>query len=309
MTITVPATFAAHAARTFGPGGAAWCDGLPGVVDEFTSRWELSIDLPPGAEPWYGMCALVVPVRTAGDPAVLKISWPDEETAHEHLALATWAGHGAVRLLAADPPRRVLLLERLEGDVDLRSVPIDEAVVTLARLLRQLTVPGPAEIDTVTALADRWAESMPRRWEAAGRPCDKRLIDEAVGILRELGPEAGSVMVHTDLHFENVLAAPPEVAHERGRWLAIDPKPMAGEPEFGVLPTLWNRLEDLDGSDERAAVHRRLKLFAEVAGLDAERARAWSLARIVENVIWGAEIGMVESYHRPAWLAEVLFTD
>ena len=45
---------------------------------------------------------------------MLKVAWADDETEHEHLALQRWGGHGAVRLLRADPHRRALLLERVE---------------------------------------------------------------------------------------------------------------------------------------------------------------------------------------------------
>src|SRR5690606_1654359 len=110
--ITVPAGFRDSALATFGTAGAEFCKTLPAVVDEYAARWSLTLDLPAGAEPWYGMCGIVVPVRTpAGEAAVLKISWADEETEHEHTALAAWSGNGAVRLLAADGARRVLLLE------------------------------------------------------------------------------------------------------------------------------------------------------------------------------------------------------
>lgn len=65
-------------------------------------------------------------------PAVLKVSWADRETEHEHTALAAWGGTGAVCLLAADGPRRVILMERLDPSRSLGFEPIDEAVDTLA---------------------------------------------------------------------------------------------------------------------------------------------------------------------------------
>jgi streptomycin 6-kinase len=87
---------------------------------------------------------------------------------------------------------------------------------------------------------------------------------------------------------------------------SLDPKPMAGGLEFGALPTLWNRLDELDPADQRAALLRRTAQFCEVAGLDIDRVRAWSVARAVETVVWNAEIGMIEETHRPVWIAETL---
>ena len=44
-------------------------------------------------------------------------------------------------------------------------------------------------------------------------------------------------LLHTDLHYANVLGA------YRSPWLAIDPKPMAGDVAFEVAPALWNRAD------------------------------------------------------------------
>ena len=50
-------------------------------------------------------------------------------------------------------------------------------------------------------------------------------------LARELaGTQGELVLVHQDLHGENVLAA------EREPWLVIDPKPLAAEREFAVAP-------------------------------------------------------------------------
>ncbi|WP_089008091.1 aminoglycoside phosphotransferase family protein [Micromonospora viridifaciens] len=47
-----------------------------------------------------------------GTPAVLKLQYPDADSGQEATALAHWAGAGAIRLLADDPSRRALLVER-----------------------------------------------------------------------------------------------------------------------------------------------------------------------------------------------------
>jgi streptomycin 6-kinase len=305
--VIVPKNFVDSARRMFGPQGSAWCARLPEIVAEFVETWHLTVDLRDHEECWYGMCGIVVPVRTADDePAVLKVSWADKETEHEHTALAAWGGNGAVRLFAADGPRRVILMERLDPDRSLGDEPIDEAVDTLARLLRRLAVPAPPEIETVADLASRWVDELPHRWVAAGPDASRRLLDAAMDTARNLGPKSGRMLIHTDLHFQNVLAARADANADRGRWLAIDPKPMAGDLEFGALPTLWNRLEELDSADQRAALLRRTTHFSEAAGLDIDRVRAWSVARAVETVIWNAEIGMIQEIHRPVWIAETL---
>lgn len=303
----VPKDFIDSSGLTFGPPGLEWCARLPDIVAEFVETWCLEIDLQDDEECWYGMCGIVVPVRTADDEtAVLKVSWADRENEHEHTALAAWGGNGAVRLLAADGPRRVILMERLDPTRSLGLEPIDEAVETLARLLHRLAIHAPQEIETVTDLAARWVDELPHRWAAAGPDAPRRLLDAAMDAGRNLGPQSGRMLIHTDLHFENVLSAGQDAAADRGGWLAIDPKPIAGDLEFGALPTLWNRLDELDAADQRAALLRRTVQFCEAAGLDIDRVRAWSVARAVETVVWNAEIGMIEEIHRPVWIAETL---
>jgi streptomycin 6-kinase len=75
-------------------------------------------------------------------------------------------------------------------------------------------------------------------------------------------------LVHADFHHHNLLR------HGR-RWIAIDPKPIVGEPEFDVPAFLWN---PLGTSSSRARTERRIRAFAD-AGLDEEKIRAWAIVR------------------------------
>lgn len=320
--VELPEGLRRNATLAFGGRGAEWFDALPQQVDEFVQRWNLRVDLPPGRRPWHGMCGLVLPVLSADEqPAVLKLSPADPENEHEHTALRTWDGDGAVRLLAADGPRRTLLLERLDGDHDLHRLPVDAATIELGRLLVRLAVPAPSVFTRIAVEAPRWVEEWPRRWRELAITAPATLLEQAVAAARDLGPgEPGpgadgsgadgsgdaDALVHTDLHYENALAAGPYTDPRRGAWLAIDPKPLAGDPAFGITPLLWNRLDDLGPVDREAGLRRRLALACEAAGLDVERARRWSVAREVQNLIWYAEDGSPDDYARSLWVATTL---
>jgi streptomycin 6-kinase len=143
-------------------------------------------------------------------------------------------------------------------------------------LLRRLTVPAPPLVRTLRAEAVRLTGKLPAEWARLGRPLPKRLLDAAVVGCRELGPDAGSRLVNQDLHYQNVLAG------TREPWLVIDPQPIAGDPEYGVIPLLWNRFEE-------STVEKRFAAVTE--GLDTDRARAWTLVRAVENWLWAVESG------------------
>jgi streptomycin 6-kinase len=76
------------------------------------------------------------------------------------------------------------------------------------------------------------------------------------------------VVVHADFHHHNILKRDDE-------WVAIDPKPFVGEPEFDVISFLANPLGLLPS---RALIERRITAFAD-AGLDGDRIRQWSIVR------------------------------
>ena len=277
----LPATFAAYAAR--GDAFAEFLARLPGVVEALVGEWRLAVDLPPGAEPTHGSGALVVPVRTAGGrPAVLKVGFPHPEAEQEHLALRHWDGRGAVRLLRADPRRHALLLERLHRE-DLGALWDVEACEVVAGLYASLHVPAPPSVRRLAPYAENWAGrllALPR-----DAPLPRRLVEQAAGLARDLAAtpvDGGDRMLHTDLHGANVLAA------DREPWLAIDPKPLAGDPHHEVAPMLWNRWDELVAADRslREGVRLRFHTLVDAAGLDEARARDWTLVRVVVNAMW-----------------------
>jgi streptomycin 6-kinase len=109
-------------------------------------------------------------------------------------------------------------------------------------------------------------------WAKTGRPFEEALVDAAEDAFEELVPTQGEqVLLHQDLHGGNVLAA------EREPWLAIDPKPLAGEREFGLAPII--RSFEL-GHGKREVLHRLDFLTAEL-GLDRERARGWAIGQTI----------------------------
>lgn len=253
--------------------GDDWLAGLPRLVTEALTGWELTLD----GDAMHGVCALVLPARRRDDlSAVLKITWPHVEAKHEHLALQHWSGRGAVRLLAANPGRWTMLLERLNGARDLSAVPLDEACRVIGDLLGQLDHHALPQLSRLSGECARLVSQI----DSVPPSFPRRFADQARALLSDLMTDdaVDSRMVHTDLHYENVLAA------DRQPWLAIGPKPLAADPAFAVAPALWNRWEEAVATgDIRRHLRRRLSIICDVAGLDEERARAWSIVREVQN--------------------------
>ena len=143
--------------------------------------------------------------------------------------------------------------------------------------------------------ARHWSRQLTSRWERAGRPFERDLLDAAVELLHDLGESQGEqVLLHQDLHADNVLAA------QREPWLVIDPKPLVGEREFAVAPIV--RAYELGHSPE-LVVHR-LDCLTSDLGLDRERARGWTIA---QTLAWAFENDRMLPRHveTARWLREV----
>jgi streptomycin 6-kinase len=236
------------------------------LADELAADWGLRLGEPyaPGAAGH-----VVRAERADGTPAVLKLVYPHRESEQEADALERWDGDGAVRLLARDDERNALLLERCEPGTFLAAAP--DPVGVLVELLPRLWKSGEGFRPLVEE-AEHWIHD----GDLARLP-DGRLRDAATALLRELAPSQGEqVLLHQDLHGENVLSA------QREPWLVIDPKPLAGEREFAVAPIV--RGSEL-GYSKRDVVYRLDRLCAEL-GLDRERARGWTIA---QTVAWSGD--------------------
>jgi streptomycin 6-kinase len=281
------------------PGGAAWLERLPRVVEECAEQWSLALESP--FEPAH--ISFVCPAKLRdGRRSILKVNFPEPESEHEPDALRHYDGRGAVLLLADDQERRALLIERCEPGTTLWEIEDDEQATGLAAgVLRRLWRAAPAEhsFRLLRREAERWSEELPRDWEALGQPFERVLLDQALAALRELGPDQGEpVVLHQDFHGGNVLRA------QREPWLAIDPKPLVGEREFDAASLLRDRRESLAGDLQPGAViRRRLDRLASDLGLDRERLRGWGIAHALA---WGVSGSGVLAGHIACarWLAK-----
>jgi len=248
----------------------AWRRGVvPALLERCCAAWELT----PG-EPYEGGVAgyAVRATRHDGTPAVLKLVFPHRESEHEAEALARWDGDGAVRLLERDDQRQAMLLERCEPGTHLCDQDLDKALGVFIGLLPRLWKPAGAPFRSLTDEAGHWLEEIPREWEEFGRPFERRLVDAALDALASLADTQGeAVLLHQDLHGQNVLAA------DREPWLVIDPKPLVGEREFSVAPIV----RDFDLGHSEHAARRRLDRVTAELGLDRERARAWTIGQTI----------------------------
>lgn len=275
-TVRLPDGVLGMASRA--PEWADWVDRLPRLTRDLMAEWELRRD----GLPMHGYASLVVPALAPdGQRVVLKLTFDgDDESEHEGLALQHWAGAGAVRLVRADPRRRALLLERA-GPGNLDELWDLEACEVVAGLYGRLHRPALPQLRPLTAYVGRWLDDL----AGLGRelPVPPRMVEQALHLGRALVADEASTgtVIHGDLHYQNVLSG------EREPWLAIDPKPMSGDPHYEVPPMLWNRWDEMVG-DLRGGIRRRFHTVVDAAGLDEARARDWVIVRMVVDASWSA---------------------
>lgn len=268
--VVIPENLARSSVAWEGERARRWLDDLPRLVAELAETWSLDIAVPyePG-----GNISWVAPVvrRTDGQAAVLKVQLPHPESAPEALALRAWGGEGAVRLFEADPERCALLIERCDPGTSLLdqggALAAVRAGAEMAACLH--AVPLPDEIPSLESVLALWADEVEGRAADQGPWLDPGLVATALELMRSLSPSR--VLLHGDLNPTNVLAA------KRTPWLAIDPKPMSGDPARDGA-----RLVLQPDPGTPAVLRDRLAVVAEVLSVARERLAAWCLADAVE---------------------------
>jgi streptomycin 6-kinase len=178
------------------------------------------------------------------------------------------------------------LLSTLEDDVKATSI--------AASVMRQMWRPLPPE-HPFPSVSD-WGKGFVRlrqHYQGGNGPFSPALLAEAETLFAELTASmAEPVLLHGDLHHENILAA------TRQPWLAIDPKGLIGEPAYETGALLRNQLSVvLDSSQPRRIMARRVDQLVEELSLERARVRGWGLAQAVLSVWWNIEdFGVLEDY-------------
>jgi streptomycin 6-kinase len=276
-----------------GAAGARWLAELPETVASLLEQWRLTLDgapFPGSQLGWVG------PMRTEdGAAAVLKVAYPHADGAHEAEALRAFDGRGAVRLLADADDGWVMLLERCVPGTPVHDLPISEGIRAAATVLARLwrPVPRPAPFRSLTDVALRWSAGLPRVVEGEGY--DHQTVLAGMAAARELAlSQPPRMLLHGDLNPFNILAA------EREPWLAIDCKPVIGDPAYDTAQYLGNLAEPVLASDDPVATMRGfVEDFAGPLAQDPRRVAGWAF---VKSLGWTWSPDMVEVFHR-VWAA------
>lgn len=283
--MNLPEEFVRRIVTVFEPAGGPWLAALPELIAGCARRWGLAVG-PPVVNLSYNYVAPAT--RADGAPVMLKLGVPRDELSTEIDALRHYAGAGAARLLEADDAAGALLLERLvpgESLIALSERDDEAATRAAAGVMARLWRPAPASHRYPT-VAD-WLAGLGRLRSHFGGgtgPFPAHLVARAEALAAELlATQAAPVVLHGDLHHDNILAS-------GDGWLAIDPKGILGEPAYEAGALLRNPIPAIrsrPGLD--AILGRRIAILAHAHGHDPRRIHGWALAQAVLSAWWSYE--------------------
>lgn len=245
------------------------------MFHEYLALWNLI----PDGEPVVTPGAYLLPVRSHGEAAMLKIATRPEERLGGAL-MAWWDGDGAARVVAMDGD--AILLERAQGGRSLsalaRNDRDDEASRIICDLIGKLHAPRARPLPELVPLSVWFRELEPAVVTHGG------ILARAAEAARLLLAHPQQVcLLHGDIHHGNILDF-----GARG-WLAIDPKGLRGERGFDYANLFCN--PDLGDPSHRIATlpdrfARRLEIVVERSGIDRRRLLQWIIAWTGLSAAW-----------------------
>lgn len=246
------------------------------LFEPWLQRWELVADGAPIETPTSNL----LPVTLDGAPAMLKLLKPSSDEGPGIAALGWFAGKGAVCVIAAEGD--AVLMERAVGQRSLTAMAVggedEEAIRIIAGVARALHAPRPEppELPTLTRRFRALFQAGPEHAVLARcAEMARRLVETS----RE------SVVLHGDLHHENVLDSP------RG-WVAIDPKGVAGERAYDVANLFLNPAGVERLVLDRARAVRLAAIVSEELALDPARVLGFAFAHAGLSAAWCIEDGI-----------------
>lgn len=279
----LPESFRQTIKSVHGGQGDKWLDGFDELVRYCESKWRLRI-----VHPYDLTFNYVAAVRLDdGTEAALKLCVPNKESRSEEQALRWYDGRGAVRVIASEPDRGILLMESVKPGYTLHKIQDDtEAMLAAAQVMRRLWRPAPAAAHAFSTVAG-WTEGLKRlrrAFDGGTGPLPDRMVKLAENTFEYLLQTAGEpLLLHGDLHHGNILAG------EREPWIAIDPKGVIGEAEYEVCALLTNNLPAVD---QIGVLRNRVKVLASALELDRSRILKWAMSFGVLSAFWCVEDGV-----------------
>jgi len=269
-------------AAMLGAPGQAWLAALPDLIAQLCESWALTVEdeLSGGTSAW------VARVRQAdGTQAVLKIALPDATSEREIAVLLAAEGRGYVRVLAAAPEHRAVVLESLGTSLDESGLAPEQQIAALCGALRDAWQVPRGDV-APEAKAESLAELVTRLWDELDRPCSERVFTLALECARRRATGTGRlVVVHGDPHPGNALQ------RADGTFVFVDPDGFVADPAYDLGVVMRDWCPELLAGDAVALADRYCRLLAGHTGIDGAAIREWGFLERVSSGLHILELG------------------
>lgn len=274
------------------PSKQDWDAAAVEIVATMLDRWHLT----PGEAFIGGEAAAVLRVTDRdGVPAVLKVGFPHPEGTWEAVALEIWSPRCAPRVLRQDAWTWSMLLSEVVPGVPLsrHAVRSAEALEIGAGLYAGLAAQPPAGMVTVAEIVELYLSAaharLPGQEPELARLGVGELVHDGLEQVAQLAAaDSASTLLHGDFNPGNILLGPEG-------WVAIDPKPMAGDREFDLAPLVSQLGSPMTTANPARTLSSQLQRVVSVLDCDLALAARWAFARAALTVTW-----LVADGHRDA---------
>ncbi|MDE0007405.1 MAG: phosphotransferase [Gammaproteobacteria bacterium] len=282
---------------------------MPDLVRELEQLWgvEAGGSLAGGSE-----SLVAEATRADGTEAVLKVGLPGSADLNAEATVYRLAsGRGYAKLLAHDPERNALLLERLGMPLSRRCESTGARIRAICRTFDDAWVTAELDHGLMTgAEKARWlANFIAEQWHALGQPCSAKAKNQALDYAEEraaaFNPDE-SVLVHGDAHAENTLIAEDPGADACLRCKFIDPDGLIAEKACDLAPIMRDWSEELLAGDTEALTRARCDLLAELTDVPTRPIWQWGYMERVSTGLVMLAIGQREEAHQTLAVADRL---
>jgi streptomycin 6-kinase len=253
-----------------------WLSSLPRVIEALCAKWRIALETI-GGDTWI----TVVLFGTSPDlgPVVIKSSPNAVDFVAQARAFEIGAGANVPRLYDLDLEHGTMVMERIVPGTALRHVEMDDDVSTRvgAEALRTFWRP----VSDVGGLLPQRRVMQPLfDWTPEPELIDAGLVAQAQQVAAALLQRSTrTCLVHGDFHHWNV------VQRTSGEWVIIDPIGIVGDPASDIARWMHNPPEIAVREDFLDVAARRIGIWADVTGIDADELASWALAGNVLNAI------------------------
>lgn len=222
-----------------------------------------------------------------GTTVALKIGVPHSELFAEMETLRLYDGSRSARLMDEDRALGAILMQHLKPGTILRQLKDNRQETEIAAsIISELAVPVPSthQLPSFSGWVERAFRLTRTTWDLEER-MPRDLLDRAEQAFTEiLQSSNGDVILHGDLHHENILL------DEQGGWTAIDPKGVTGPHCLETGRYLLNFLpENLTMTDREKMVRERVAIFSAELGYSVACIAACGLVDSVLGHCWSFE--------------------